>query len=132
MLSGSALFPFLKEVAASTDVESLAGELAEPPIIMPVPLTSIPDAVDTFQDVSNALQRAAEVCTLLANQRGLLSESYALRASLLTHLFLRTLPTPRPLGRKDRPLECFWARTGKQITHDTQAEILRWLSLLCR
>ena len=69
---------------------------------MPVPISSIPESVESFQDVSNALQRTAELCTLLANQRGLLAESYALRVSLLGHLFLRVLPVPLPIGRPDR------------------------------
>ena len=99
---------------------------------MPVPLSQVPDHVETFQDVSNALQKAAEVCTLLANQRGLVAESYALRFSLISHLFLRVLPIPLPIGREDRPVACFWAKAKKTITHDAQAEILRWLSFLSR
>ena len=31
-----------------------------------------------------------------------------------------------------RRLRCFWARSNKPITHDTQAEILRWLFLLAK
>ncbi len=57
---------------------------------------------------------------------------YALRFSLLSHLFLRVLPLPLPIGREDRKLRCFWAGRNRDITHDTQAEILRWLSLLAR
>ena len=65
---GTALFPNLDKVAASPNVEALAGDLHEPPILMPVALSSVPNTVTTFADVSNALQRAAEVCTLLGNQ----------------------------------------------------------------
>ena len=129
---GTALFPHLDKVAANVDVESLAGDTAEPPILVPVNISQVPDSVETFRDVSNALQRAVEVCTLLANQRGIVSESYALRFSLLSHLFLRVLPLPLPIGREDRTLSCFWAKRGKEMHHDTQAEIMRWLSVLAR
>ena len=33
---------------------------------------------------------------------GLVSESYALRFSMLSHLFLRVLPLPLPIGREDQ------------------------------
>jgi len=131
-LKGSALFPLLDDVAASPNVENLAGDAYEPPIVMPVELTAIPETVANFAEVSNALQRASEVCTILANQRELVADSYALRASLLGHLFLRVLPLPLPIGRADRKMRCFWAKSGLKITHDTQAEILRWLFVLAR
>ena len=129
---GSALFPHLDKLAANPNIESLAGDDVEPPILMPVEITSVPDKVGSFSEVSNALQKAATTCTLLANQRGLVADSYALRFSLLSHLFLRVLPLPLPIGREDRKIRCFWARKDRDITHDTQAEILRWLSLLAR
>ena len=45
---------------------------------MPVALSAVPETVESFQDVSNALQKAAHVCTVLGNQRGLVADSYAL------------------------------------------------------
>ena len=45
-------------------------------------------------DVSNALQHATYLCTLLSNQHGLVRDSFALRIGLLTHLFVRVLPQP--------------------------------------
>ena len=59
---GSALFPLLDAAAASPNVEALAGDTYEPPIVMPVELTSVPEAVASFGEASNAMQRAAEVC----------------------------------------------------------------------
>ena len=67
---GSALFAHLDKVAGAANVEHLAGDGIEPPILVPVHISSVPESVESFLDVSNALQRAAEVCTLLANQRG--------------------------------------------------------------
>jgi hypothetical protein len=77
-LRGPASFPLLDRIADMESVEHLAGDFVEPPIVIPVPLTEIPSVVHNFNEVSNALQKAAEVCTLLANQRGLVAESYAL------------------------------------------------------
>lgn len=88
--------------------------------------------VETFGDVSNALQHAVHVCTLLANQRGLVQHSYSLRVSLMTHLLLRVIPLPLPISHTGRSLRCFWFANARKMTHDTQAELLRWLSLLCR
>lgn len=60
-----------------------------PPILRPVELTLVPDCVSTFEDVANTLTRAAEVCTLLSNQRTVMKNTFFLRASLITHLVTR-------------------------------------------
>lgn len=62
-----------------------------------------------------------QLCTLLANQRGLVANSYMLRVTLLTHLFLRVLPMPLPRHRADRRRSCFWGGADAVISHDTQA-----------
>ena len=70
------------------------------------------------------MQHAAQLCALLANQRGLVANSYALRVSLITHLFLRVIPLPLPRKHLQWPRRCFWAGahgSGKPISHDTQA-----------
>lgn len=60
-----------------------------PPILRPVELTLVPDSVSTFEDVANTLTRCSEVCTLLSNQRGVMKNTFFLRASLITHLVTR-------------------------------------------
>ena len=50
-----------------------------------------------------------------------------MRASLIQHLFTMVLPMPRPPGSK---VKCFW--TEQEIRHETQADILRLLSMLSR
>ena len=45
--------------------------------------------------------------------------------TVLTHLFLRVLPVPLPLRHAERSARCFWAKAATDVTHDTQAEILR-------
>ena len=128
---GSALFPHLDKLAANPNIESLAGDDVEPPILMPVRSRAVPTSRKLFRSVQRASE-GGDHLHLLANQRGLVADSYALRFSLLSHLFLRVLPLPLPIGREDRKIRCFWARKRRDITHDTQAEILRWLSLLAR
>ena len=77
------------------------------------------------------------MCTLLSNQRGLVRDSYALRIGLLTHVFLRVMPLPRPPSGEGGggeggggDLQCFWA--GATMSADTQANMIRWLGTLCR
>jgi hypothetical protein len=72
-------------------------------------------------------------------QHGLVHNSFALRLGLITHLFLRVLPHPLPLGGsvareegQELSLSCFWLRLGPGLTSDTQGAIIRWLGLLCR
>ena len=75
----------------------------------------------SLRGVSNALQHCVHACTLLSNQRGLVQNSYALRVTMLTHLFLRVLPVPLPLRHPERSARCFWATAAAEVTHDTQA-----------
>jgi len=121
---GSAALPYFDRLSSLPDVESLAGAAREPPVVLPVKLSSVPDTVETFSDVSNALQQATVLCTLLANQRGLVQNSYALRAALITHLFIRVIPLPLPPSNTGRALRCFWARKDRKISHDTQVRSL--------
>ena len=80
-----------------------------------------------------SVQHCVHACTVLANQRGLVQNTYAVRVSLVSHLFLRVLPIPLPRRRvAEGKATCFWQTHAPSLTHDTQAEILRWLSLLCR
>ena len=45
-----------------SDVERLAGESAQPPVVLPVELSLVPDAVGSFNDVCNALRHAVQLC----------------------------------------------------------------------
>ena len=132
-LQGSAKHPFFERLAEVGSIEHLAGDHREPPIVLPVELSLVPDAVSSLAGVSNALQHCVHACTVLANQRGLVQNTYAVRVSLVSHLFLRVLPIPLPRRRvAEGKATCFWQTHAPSLTHDTQAEILRWLSLLCR
>jgi len=71
-------------------------------VVLPVRLSEVPDTVASLAEVSLAMQRCVHACTVLSNQRGLVQNSYALRVTLVTHLFLRVLPVPLPLRHPDR------------------------------
>ena len=122
--------PLFNRLTIEGNVDALAGAARMPPIIRPVELTSVPDAVADLSEVPKALRNALHCCTILANQADLMPNSYALRVSLLSHLFLHVLPAPLPITHPERDSKCFWA--SAQTTYEVQAEILRSLNLLLR
>ena len=148
-LLGSPRLPNFGRLLEVAPVDGLAGTRVERPLVMPIELSRVPDAVSTIGDASNALQHACYCCTLLSNQHGLVRDSFALRIGLLTHLFLRVLPHPLPPapppalpptlegapraaagGEAAETATCFWAHAP--LTSDSQAALLRWLGTLCR
>ena len=140
-IRGSPRQPGFSLFAECESVDELAGAQVERPIVMPVDLSFVPWRVRSLPEVSQLLQRTAYACTLLSNQHGLMRDSYALRISLLTHVFLRVLPTPLPpsppgsaaaLEEEEGGGDCFWVRQCFGMSSDTQQAILRWLGLLCR
>ena len=120
--------PLFNRLASEGNVDSLAGAARTPPILRPVELTLVPDAVAKLEDVPKALRNALHCCTILANQADLMPNSYALRVSLLVHLFVHVLPAPLPITHPERHTKCFWASVN--TTYELQAEILRSLNLL--
>ncbi|KOO32343.1 hypothetical protein Ctob_012102, partial [Chrysochromulina tobinii] len=119
-LVDSARIPTFGRLRVVSSVEGLKVTQVEKPI------------VHSLADVSNTLQHACYCCTLLSNQHGLVHNSFALRLGLITHLFLRVLPHPLPLGGsvtreegQELSLSCFWLRLGPGLTSDTQGAIIR-------
>jgi len=126
----SCAVPLFNRLAIEGNVDALAGAAKAPPILRPVELTMVPDAIDSLEQVPKALRNALHCCTILANQADLMPNSYALRVSLLVHLFVHVLPAPMPLTHPERATKCFWA--SSKATYEIQAEILRSLNLLLR
>ena len=124
-IRGDTKYPYFDRLAQFGSVEAQAGKVLERPIVVPVELSRVPDSVETLAGASNAMQHAVYACTLLANQAGLVRDSYALRLALVSHLFLRVLPPPLPPNSTSR---CFWASLGSSITSDTQSALLKWLN----
>ena len=111
-------------------VECLAGDARAPPILRPVELTLVPDEVQSFADVATTLRHAVQLCTLLANQSGLMKNTAAIRTALIQHVFTEVLPLPLPLHHPQRALQCFWST--RDMRYETQADILRLLGLVAR
>jgi hypothetical protein len=123
-------WPLFGRFCKDIDVDQLAGEAPVPPIIRPVELTLVPDKVETINDVCNAMRHAVNLCTLLANQRNLIRNTYTLRACLIQHLFTRVIPLPLPITHPSWQTKCFWR--AQPIRYETQADFMRLLNLICR
>jgi len=121
------------------NLEALAGDGEQAPVLRPVELTSVelpagveqpeqapPRRIATLNEALCALRRAADCCTLLANQSSIIANTACLRATMIVDLFTRVVPLPLPIGRNES--KCFWA--SQSITRSDQVEILRLLALL--
>ena len=111
-------------------VEHLAGSAPIPPIMRPIEMTLVPDRVNHFFEVANAMRHCLNLCILLSNQRKLVHNSYTLRLCMIEHLFVRVIPLPLPINHPRREKECFWH--AQPMRYETQADIMRLLNMLCR
>ena len=102
---------------------------SQPPMVLPVEVSLVPDAVASVDEACVALQRLVESCQLLDGQRLHMGSTYTLRAALITHLVLHVLPLPLPLGESAHAARCFWAAPGAVPSAAVQAALLRWLGL---
>ena len=57
---GTAYHPLFDRLAEKADTETLAGASVEPPVVMPVPLSSLPETVASFQEVTKRDAREGE------------------------------------------------------------------------
>lgn len=110
------------------------------PILRPVELTSVeypdsikgefpgqpPPPVTTFHGALCAMRRAADCCTLLGNQAGLIKHSACLRATLLVDLFTRILPLPLAIKQQ---VDCSLFSTGHRVVTQASASLPNGLLL---
>eukprot|EP00965_Chrysotila_dentata_P084793 2798800-Pleurochrysis_carterae.AAC.1 len=96
-----------------------SGESALPPIVLPVELSDVADAVDNFADVCVALRRTVQLCETLGNQMAHLANTYCHRIALIQNLMLRVIPLPLPCNHPRRDELCFWRR--EPMRYETQA-----------
>ena len=122
--------PYFGRFRLDTTVEHLIGPASIPPIARPIEMTSVPDSVTSFRDMSAAMRSCLTCCTLLANQDDIVKNSYCLRAALVQHLFTHVIPLPLAMGHPKKKMRCFWERNS--LARDTQSEIFHLLHLLTR
>ena len=84
-LVGSFIHPLherlLPEAGPSED--DLLGDAREPPIVIPIELSSVPASVASPSEACVCLERLVEVCLLLDSQRLQMAGTYTLRATLI-------------------------------------------------
>jgi len=90
--AGAARFSLFGRMLRDFDVASLAGQSEPPPVVLPVELSLVPDAVASFNDVCNALRHATQLCEVLSNQMSHVSNTYCLRIALIQHLVINVVP----------------------------------------
>ena len=125
-----ALQPYFGRFRLDTSVEHLTGPSQIPPIARPVEMTSVPDAVASFQDMCLAMRNCLTCCTLLANQDAIIKNSFCLRAALIQHVFTMVVPLPLSLHHPKKASHCFWELSP--LMRDTQCEIFLLIHLLTR
>jgi hypothetical protein len=63
------------------------------------PAGKAPQRIATLTEALCALRRAADCCTLLSNQSGIIANTACLRATMLVDLFTRVVPLPLPIAK---------------------------------
>jgi hypothetical protein len=97
----AACWPVTAHWLRRVDVDWLKGGAPAPKIVRPIRLALIPDRVVDGPDAVGLLRLAVEVCDALAHQSDAVTNSYALRVALISHVFtvVRWLLTSSTAGR---------------------------------
>ena len=130
LLTGAAAFPLFGRLKRAGSVEHLAGESEVPPVVLPVELSLVPDKVSSLAEVCTALRHTVQLCEVLANQMVHVGNSYCVRIALIQHLVTSVMPLPLPATHPEREKHCFWF--SQPMRYETQADLLRLLSMVCR
>ena len=108
-------------------VKRLMGDPRPDPILIPAVLTDekLPQTATNYEEASSSLQRIADACSLLLQQRRLVKNSAAFAASASQYALMTVLPMPHLDARY-----CFW-RKGK-MRRETQINLLFLIRRMCR
>ncbi|KAK7249807.1 plasma membrane protein [Aureococcus anophagefferens] len=91
-------------------VDKFAGAAMSSPRYVPVDFLAVRARASTLDEALDAMRWADRVCTLTSVQSDRVKRSGFLKHALLTHVFTRVLPVPRPRGAlADRARPCLWA-----------------------
>ncbi len=103
------------------NVENLAGPAEVAPIFRPVQFTLVPDRINDFVELTQALQNADNVCTLLAYQTKQIKYTHILAVSMIQHMFTQVIPVPLPHNHPNIK-QCMYRQP---IRYETQLNALR-------
>jgi hypothetical protein len=108
-------------------VKNLMGDPRPDPIVIPAVLTdeTLPPVATNYSNATSYLQRIADACSLLLQQRRLIKNSPAFAASAAQHALMIVLPMPN-----SDPQFCFW-RKG-EMRRETQLNLLFLIRRICR
>lgn len=128
--AGSVAFPLfgrLRRDDYENVVKKLMGDQRPDPILIPPVLTDeeLPPTAADFATASSGLQRIADACSLLLQQRRLIKNAAAFAASAAQHAMTVLLPMPH-----SDPKYCFWRKT--EMRRETQLNLLFLIRRICR
>jgi hypothetical protein len=128
--AGSAAHPFfgrLRRDNYDEVVKNLMGDPRPDPILIPAVLTDeeLPPVATDYMNATSYLQRIADACSLLLQQRRLIKNSPAFAASAAQYALMTVLPMPN-----SDPQFCFW-RKG-EMRRETQLNLLFLIRRMCR
>ena len=100
-------------------VKRLMGDPRQDPILIPAVLTDegLPPVAVDYATASSSLQRIADACSLLLQQRRLVKNSPAFAASAAQYCLTHILPLPN-----SDPKFCFWRKS--EMRRETQVNLL--------
>ena len=100
-------------------VKRLMGDPRQDPILIPAVLTDedLPPVATDYATASSSLQRVADACSLLLQQRRLVKNSPAFAASAAQYALTHILPLPN-----SDPKFCFWRKS--EMRRETQVNLL--------
>jgi hypothetical protein len=128
--AGSAAHPLFGRLRTDNYVETVKHLMGAPrpdPILIPAVLTdeSLPPVATTYLEASSSLQRIADACSLLLQQRRLVKNAAAFAASAAQYAITTVLPMPHL-----DPKYCFW-RKG-DMRRETQVNLMFLIRRICR
>ena len=128
--AGSAAFPLfgrLRRDDYENVVKKLMGEPRPDPILIPAVLTDekLPHVATDYMTASSSLQRVADACSLLLQQRRLIKNAPAFAASAAQYAVTVMLPMPH-----SDPRYCFYRKS--EMRRETQLNLLFLIRRICR
>jgi hypothetical protein len=128
--AGSVAFPLfgrLRRDDYENVVKKLMGDPRPDPILIPAVLTDeeLPHTATDFMTAASSLQRVADACSLLLQQRRLIKNAPAFAASAAQYAITVMLPMPH-----SDPKFCFYRKNP--MRRETQLNLLFLLRRMCR